>query len=272
MIKIYLAGATGQLGEYLKFKIKKKKNYKLFDTKIDLSKKKSFLFLKKLNPDVIINCAGLSSVEDCELNYKKALRLNYSIPKNLNNFCIKENKYLIHFSTDHLYDSFNNTENDVKLLNNYAKSKFRGEKTVDISKFLVLRINFFGHYKKKKGLLNWIYKSNKSKKIINLYNNIFFSPLYIKTVFEILLKIIKLRKAGIYNFGSNNGISKSEFAKFVIKLKKFKINYKEVRYENKKNLIKRPKNMIMNVKKFEKTFKLKLPNIKKEIYKINEKL
>ena len=42
MIKIYLAGATGQLGEYLKFKIKKKKNYKLFDTKIDLRKKKYF--------------------------------------------------------------------------------------------------------------------------------------------------------------------------------------------------------------------------------------
>ena len=89
---------------------------------------------------------------------------------------------------------------------------------------------------------------------------------------EILLKIIKLKKPGIYNFGSNKGISKSEFAKFVIKLKKFKINYKEIKYENKKNLIKRPKNMVMNVKKFEKTFKLKLPNIRKEIYKINEKL
>lgn len=272
MIKIYLAGATGQLGEYFKFRIKKKKEYKLFYKKIDLSKKSSFLFLKKINPDVIINCAGLTSVEECELNYTKALRLNYLIPKNLNDYCIKEGKYLIHFSTDHVYDSFDNIEGNLKILNNYAKSKLKGEKSIDISKFLVLRINFFGHYKKKKGLLNWIYKSNKSKEQINLYNNIFFSPLHIKTVFEILSKIIKLKKTGIYNFGSNKGISKSQFAKYVIKLKKFKIDYKENKYENKNNLIKRPKNMVMNIKKFEKTFKLRLPNIRKEIYRINEKL
>ena len=156
-------------------------------------------------------------------------------------------------------------------MNNYAKSKLRGEKSLDILKFLILRINFIGHYKKKK-LLYWIYKSNNSREKINLYNNIYFSPLHIKTVFEILCKSIKLKKTGIYNFGSNNGISKSKFAKYVIKLKKFKINYEENNYKNKKNPIKRPKNMIMNVKKFEKTFKLKLPNIKKEISRINEKL
>lgn len=272
MLKIYLAGATGQLGQYLKFKLKNEKNCNLFTKKTDLSKKnKSNLFLKKINPDLIINCTGLSSIEECESNYKKALKLNYLIPKNLNDYCTKEGKYLIHFSTDHLYDSNNNIEKNIKPLNNYAKSKLRGEEIINIKKFLVLRINFFGHYKKKKGLLNWVYESSKSKKIITIFKDIYFSPLHIKTLSEIICKIIKLRKFGLYNLGSKNGISKSEFIKNVIKIKKFKINYIENIYTDRKNLIKRPKNMIMKVNKFEKAFKLNLPNIKREIQRINEK-
>ena len=71
--------------------------------------------------------------------------------------------------------------------------------------------------------------------------------------------------------GSKGGISKASFVKKIIKFKKIKLNYKEINYQNNNYSIKRPKNMIMSVNKFEKKFQIKLPTTNNEIYKINEK-
>ena len=103
-MKIYIAGASGQLGSYLKYKLKNKKNIKIYTKRYNLLLKESYLYLKKINPEVIINCAGLTDVNLCEYNFNKALKLNQTIPSNLNNFCESEKIFLIHISTDHLYD------------------------------------------------------------------------------------------------------------------------------------------------------------------------
>ena len=49
---------------------------------------------------------------------------------------------------------------------------------------------------------------------------------------------------------------KASFIKKIINLKKIKLNYEEINYQNNNYSIKRPKNMIMSVNKFEKSFKL----------------
>ena len=74
--------------------------------------------------------------------------------------------FLIHISTDHLYDGKNrikSREDQIKIVNNYARSKLMGEAEINSKNFLILRTNFFGHYKTKKGLLYWIQNSFKKK-------------------------------------------------------------------------------------------------------------
>lgn len=268
MKKIYLAGASGQLGSYLKKDFKNKK-YKLLIKKIDLTKKNTIEILDKLKPDIIINCAGYTSIEKCEKYKKLALKLNALIPQNLSKYAVFFNKYLIHISTDHLYDSKikkKSLEKEVAIKNFYAKSKFIGEQRAQNKNTLILRTNFFGNSLEKKGLISWIFESEKKKKEIILYKNIYFSPLHISTLSKIILKIISKKISGIYNVGSKNGMSKADFIKKLIRFKKLKIKYKIKNYKN--TLIKRPKNMLMNVRKFEKRFKIILPQLKNEIKKI----
>ena len=77
------------------------------------------------------------------------------------------------------------------------------------------------------------------------------------------------KKNGIFNLGSINKISKSNFIIAVAKKNKFKLNYKLENYNNsKKSVIKRPLNMSMNTKKFQKSIKIKLPKIEDEIKKL----
>lgn len=269
MKKVYIAGSTGNLGSVIKRQLQKKKKYHVFSKRIDLtSLKKTFQYLSKIKPDYIINCAGLASIELCEKRKNLAKNLNINIPKNLFYYTKKNNIKLIHISTDHIYNSKNkkkNTEKNFKILNFYAKTKYEGEKKISNNKnTLIIRTNFFGKCKKNNTLVDWLLSTNKKK--IQLYNNIFFSPLHISSLAKIIIKIITSKKAGIFNIGSRNGISKSDFLEKIIKNKKLNLKYIICKYKNKN--WKRPNYMSMNINKFEKNFNIKLPHIEKEIKKI----
>ena len=213
-MKIYIAGASGQLGSYLKYKLKNKKNIKIYTKRYNLLLKESYLYLKKINPEVIINCAGLTDVNLCEYNFNKALKLNQTIPSNLNNFCESEKIFLIHISTDHLYDGKNrikSREDQIKIVNNYARSKLMGEDEIKSKNFLILRTNFFGHYKIKKVFFIG-YKIHFKKKIkIKIFKNIYFSPLHISSLVNLLIRLCYKKIPGIYNLGS-----KVEFQKLLL--------------------------------------------------------
>ena len=113
--------------------------------------------------------------------------------------------------------------------------------------------------------------SNKNI-IVDLFKDIYFSPLYIKSLVKIIIKLIPSKKIGIFNIGSRDKISKSNFILLVAKKLKIKLRYNLINYsEFKKTNTKRPKNMSMNIKKFEKEFNIKLPYVKNEIKKLTIK-
>jgi dTDP-4-dehydrorhamnose reductase len=114
--------------------------------------------------------------------------------------------------------------------------------------------------------------SAKNKKKIYIYKNIFFSPLYIETLTSILIKILNTKKTGIFNLGSKNKISKSNFILKISKKLHVKLNYKKINFKLfTKSKAERPLGMAMNSSKFEKTFSIKLPTIQTEINKLSIK-
>ena len=121
-------------------------------------------------------------------------------------------------------------------------------------------------FKKNKNLVEWIIKSNIGKKKINVFTNIFFSPIYIKSLCKYIYLFCKKNAPGIFNVGSNNCISKSEFAFYLIK--KLELNEKYLfkkKYTKKILLANRSKNMCMNSKKFENKFSINTKNCYHEI-------
>ncbi len=282
-MKILILGSSGFLGQILTKDLKKIKNFKIFHNginfkKVDLT---NIAYLEKIilksDPDILINCCGLTNLNICEINKKLSKKLNYEIIKNI--FHIKKKRKLfykvIHFSSDQLYDAKNksgNTEKNKIFLNNqYSKDKYKADKLASKNGSLILRINFFGYSATKKGFLNWVYDSFLQKKKFYLFNDVFFNPIGISTLSKIIRRLIfiisiKKKTAGIYNIGAKDGIYKNDLAiYFAKKTHIFNNNFESLGVNEINNSVKKSKNMFMNVSKFEKKFNIKLPSIKKEI-------
>ena len=140
------------------------------------------------------------------------------------------------------------------------------------NKALVFRTNFFGKsISKNKSFTDWIFRSFKMKKKIYLFNDVYFNPLRIETIVNVISKIVNEKKydlSGIYNLGAKDALYKNEFAIFFAKKTSiFHKNYINIQV-NKLLNVKRSENMFMCVDKFEKKFNFKLPSIRSEIKKV----
>ena len=101
--------------------------------------------IKKLNPKIILHCAGLSRpMEIHQKNIEKSIDLNIVGTANVVKVCKKNNIKIIYFSTGYVYEGKkgNYSEKDpVKPFNNYGLSKLGGECAVMMYKnSLILRI------------------------------------------------------------------------------------------------------------------------------------
>jgi dTDP-4-dehydrorhamnose reductase len=278
-MKILILGSSGLLGNKIYHFLKKKRlnilHNGLKKRKLDITNLNNLKIILNKKLDLIINCAAVTNVEKCEKFFKQTSKINIELGHNI--FFLKKKLNLkfsvIFFSTDQVYESKKYSKENSKLTvyNNYSYQKLKAEKIYTKNRSIIFRTNFFG---KGTGLnesfSDWLYNSFKSKKKFFLFKDILFNPVRIDTLNNIIYNIIKKKKLnnnGIYNIGSKGQISKSNFGIFFAK--KLKIyNSKEITCNSSEILkVKRPRNMSMNIRKFEKKFYMKLPDIKSEIIK-----
>lgn len=234
-------------------------------------------FLNQHNPDVIINLIALTNVDSCEQNPSLAYKINTETVQNITNWIISKNYKckLIHLSTDQIYDSqigTLNKEDDISLKNYYAFSKYTAELVAGRCGAMILRTNFFGKslHSSRESFSDWIIKAIRNNDKIDLFNDIFFSPLSINTLCDLISIILKKDISGTFNLGSKEGLSKSKFAfKIAKELNYIPSKWVEVSSENNSNLIAyRPKNMMMECTKFEQICNINLPILEDEIKKV----
>jgi dTDP-4-dehydrorhamnose reductase len=283
-MNILILGSSGLLGRELYDFLKSYKQIKVYHNGL---KSRNFNInnrreLKKLifksNPYLIINASGITNVDYCEKEKNISRKLNVGLVKTIfklkNEF--KLNFFFIQFSTDQIYDSKKIIQNKesfkLKINNEYSKQKSAQEKICLKNKSLILRTNFFGKsYNKKQSFSDWIFRSFNNKKEFYLFKDVYFNPLRIYTICNIIKNIIikkKFKIDGIYNLGSRGFMSKSKFAiYFAKKAKVYKKNYL-LKKINSVLKVKRSRNMVMDVKKFQAKFNINLPKIQNEI--INE--
>ncbi len=270
---IIVLGSSGLLGGNF---------YNLYKSKLKLipshKDNKSFIditnfeildnFIKLHQPEFIVNCAALADVDFCEKNKKKSELVNTTALDFIGKASEKIKSKIIHISTDHVYDSegYNNIEN-VNLKNHYALTKFNGEKIIQKYNSIVLRTNFFGNSNNNRmSFTDKIIKQMKKERKMYLFNDVFFNPLRIQTLADILYQIIteKFIK-GIFNVGSKNGMSKGEFILKLSKILNINCTFEETSVE--KIFNNRPKSMLMDVTKTEKKLDIDFPSLNFELHK-----
>ena len=280
MEKVLVAGGTGLLGTFLVKQLNDqgiknishghKSEAQLNFDMTDFSQVK--MFLDKINPKLIVNLVCLSDVEKNEKDYQLAKKLNIQPVVNISKW-IKSKEEIIKFiqvSTDHVYDKEGiSCEEDVVIKNNYARTKFEAEKIALSANALILRTNFFGRSlnPNRESFTDWIDRNIERQNFpLNLFNDVYFSPIHISTLSEIIIKLFKSYNSGVYNLGSKDGMSKAQFAlEYSDVLKNDKSKIKLTSIDKMKFAANRPKGMMMDISKFEKKFNIELPSLREEI-------
>ena len=225
--------------------------------------------------DIVINCVGLTNVEECEKNSDLAFYLNGYLPGEIAKITSNTSAKLIHISTDHLFDgkSKENQEDDlVKPLNTYAKSKLLGENEVfkNDSSALIIRTNFFGKgplYKP--SFSDKIISSLINKKQIYLFNNVYYTPIHVNELADGVLKLIEYNREGIFNISSNERMTKYDFGLLIAKtMNENKDLIIPISIEEKTDLILRPNDMSLNNSKFLDSTKMTIKSINDQVLEL----
>lgn len=280
-MRILITGASGMLGctlspflEALGHTVIRHGHSIEADTACDLTDSvQTTSMLRAIAPDRVVNLVGSTNVDECERSPHSAYLLNVRTVENLvAGLAGCEAAFLVQVSTDQVYDSSGDSdENDVRLTNTYALSKYAGELAALLMPAAVLRTNFFGPslHPNRKSFSDWVFQNFRDGKEFTAFTDVAFSPLLMITLSAAIERVLRQPAVGVFNLGSRQGMSKADFALTLAET--FDLPSAPIRWgttDDAELAAYRPKNMCMNSSKFERTFGIKLPLLSDEIKRL----
>ena len=138
-MNIVVFGAEGQLGVTLKEAFSRHHHVTpLSRQNVDITNAAEVTAaLQKLTPDVVLNAAAYTAVDKAEAESANAAAVNAEGVANIANGCKTSGAFLVHYSTDYVFDGEKNgayLESDqTNPLSVYGKTKLEGEEAVSQS-------------------------------------------------------------------------------------------------------------------------------------------
>lgn len=208
-------------------------------------------FLKRENPDVVINCISNGNVDSCEENPELSKQINFEFVKELCILQQKHNFHLLHFSSNAIYDGDNYpyAESDAAMpINVYGEIKYLADKFIEqnLSKYTILRpITMFGLrlQEQRHNPFSFFYMQLLENKDIVAVNDVYVNMLNIEDLVKCTDSAIRKEVFGTFNISGDDIVNRYEFVSLIKKfLPNSTSNIKSVSSENFKTLAKRPKN------------------------------
>jgi len=277
---ILITGATGLLGSTLVPQLRSfgktvttHAHRSLAEHAFDLTDREdTFDHLDKIRPGVIVNLVGLTSVERCQEKTHESYLINTRTVENLAAWIAKSKAdcHLIQVSTDQVYDGEGpHREDGISITNNYAFSKYAGELAAAKVDSTTLRTNFVGRSKvaRRESLTDWVYNSMTNGRNVEVLDDVYFSPLSMTTLGEMIQLVIARRPIGVFNLGSRNGMTKADFDFAFAEQLKLPTHFMKRISSAQASFLKayRPKDMRMDCSKFENTLGVRLPDLLSQI-------
>ena len=228
--------------------------------------------ISEYKPQIIIHCASLTNVDECEADKNATKKINVFATKNIVDLVINdEDVKLIYISTDSVYDGIKGNytvDDNVNPLNCYGRSKLKGElEILKKTNSIVLRTNLFGwNIQDKKSLGEWILDELKSGRKIKGFKDARFSTIYTLELARVIDIITQKDLTGVFNCGSIDSCSKYDFALKIadcFDLDKKLIMPISIDYFQFK--AKRGKNLSLNADKLQEALDYKLPTIDQSV-------
>ena len=223
MKKICITGAEGHIGTAL-LDLLEGVEYQLLPTdieEVDITKIDEVTQFVHVNrPDVVINCAGLTDVQECENNVDEAYRVNAIGVRNVALAANEVNAKVIQISTDDVFDKesrvpYNEFDN-VHPRTIYGKSKEAGEKILTqlLNRFVIIRSSWI--YGIGRDFVDEVLRNVGQGKTMEVPNNQYAAPTSAKELAKVIRYFIDNEEYGLYHVVCPGSCSRYEFARTIL--------------------------------------------------------
>jgi len=220
-VKVLITGALGQLGYYLGISAPKDVVMTAVDIDdLDLTDSSGVsAFVKKLDPDIIINAAAYTAVDKAEDEKEAAFAVNSDGAYNLAVAAKDVSARMIHVSTDYVFDGTNcspyRCDAPTKPLGVYGCSKLEGEKRIQsvlADSSLILRTAWL-YSDRGNNFLKTMFRLMASGDSISVVADQVGTPTSAITLADAVWRFVrKPELSGVYHFTDNGIASWYDFA------------------------------------------------------------
>lgn len=271
MKKILIIGKTGQVGWELQRLLQPLGQLHTLDypqidlTQPDIIRRK----IRELKPNIIVNAAAYTAVDKAETEKELAFQINAAAPLILAEEAKKLDAYLVHYSTDYVFDGASQTpykEHDApNPLGVYGLSKLEGERGIASvgHPALILRTSWVYGQRGNNFLLTMLKLGSKNKQLRVVADQI-GAPTWSRMVAHgtalLLNKAYAERVDGVYHMTSSGQTSWHAFATAIFRLYEMDVQVHPIPTEEYPTPAKRPKSSLLDQTKLLRDFSLKMPD------------
>lgn len=208
-MKLLVLGANGQIGRALKG---------IHPTAVFLDRKDADFSnpdsleqaLEQHTPDIVINAAAYTHVDNAEAEESLAYSINAEAPAVIAIYCASRDIPFVHFSTDYVFDGSGENpwreDDSVSPLSAYGRTKLAGEDKIKQvgGRYLVFRTSWL-YDATGKNFLNTMLRLGAEREELKIVSDQIGAPTYVPTLAKTTLKALShaLRKeafpSGVYH-------------------------------------------------------------------------
>jgi len=218
-MRIYILGAGGMLGRALTKEFAADEIIVGDLPETDLTKAEELrLKLESFKPEVVINAAGFTDVDGCEMNKAACNLVNGTSVGELARICDDLKAVLVHYSTDYVfngkYKEGYREDDEPDPINAYGRSKCLGEQLLrkNCAKYYLIRTAWL-YGEGGKNFVNTVVELAKSGKELKIVNDQSGNPTSVKDLAEATNRLIRSNQGyGIYHRTNSGSCSWYELA------------------------------------------------------------
>ena len=227
-MKTVILGAQGQLGCDLQQTLQEWDLYPFSHQDLDIcDRRRVEKEFSRIDPDLVINAAAYTAVDECETEVEKAFNINAFAARHLAIICSRLDCKLVHFSTNYVFDGRKETpytEDDLpNPLNVYGASKLTGEYfTGNICPdHLIIRTSGLfaaaSLESKRDNFVETMIQHASGGKTLQVVDDQVLSPTYGKDLARAVKELVLGNAQGLYHITNQEHCSWFEFAKEIFR-------------------------------------------------------
>lgn len=175
-------------------------------------------------PNVVVNCAAVSSVTDCADDRERCWTVNAAAVETLAHECRQVGARLVHLSTDFIFDGEDGPYDESGRpdpVNYYGRSKLAGENAVRASGLgswaIVRTVLVYGTGRdlSRSNLVLWVTESLRRGETIQVVNDQYRTPTYVLDLAAGIERLIHFEKDGVYHLSGREFVSVYDIAQTV---------------------------------------------------------